>query len=115
MIKTEFGIIDDFQPNQKYTAYEPEKYHCVAIDDDEYIDDWWERLLMIRTYNMSLEQPQWALSRWGITLIPPESLPALLEIIAEDNRIYWDDSLVELADLVRQAITKNKYMIHYGM
>ena len=114
MIKTEFGIIDDFQSNQKYTTYEPEKYCCVAIDD-EYIDDWWERLLMIRTYNMSLEQPQWALSRWGITLIPPESLPALLEIIAEDNRIYWNDSLVELADLVRQAITENKYMIHYGV
>ena len=115
MIKTEFGIIDDFQPNQKYTTYEPEKYHCVAIDDDEYIDDWWERLLMIRTYNMSLEQPQWALSRWGITLIPPESLQALLEIIAEDKRIYWDDNLVELADLIRQAITENKYMIHYGV
>ena len=114
MIKTEFGIIDDFQPNQKYTIYEPEKYHCVAIDD-EYIDDWWERLLMIRTYNMSLEQPQWALSRWGITLIPPESLPALLEIIAKDKRIYWDDNLVELADLIRQAIIENKYMIHYGV
>ena len=114
MIKTEFGIIDVFQPNQKYTTHEPEKYHCVAIDD-EYIDDWWERLLMMRTYNMSLKQPQWALSRWGITLIPPESLPALLEIIAEDNRIYWDDSLVELADLVWQAITENKYMIHYGV
>lgn len=114
MIKTQFGIIDDFQPNQKYTTYEPEKYYCVAIDD-ECIDDWWERLLMIRTYNMSLEQPQWALSRWGITLIPPESLPALLEIIAEDNRIYRDDSLVELAGLVRQAIAENKYMIHYGI
>lgn len=113
MIKTEFGIIDDFQPEQKYIAYEPEQYHCVAIDD-EYIDDWWERLLMIRTYNMSLEQQQWALSRWGITLIPPESLPALLEIIAEDKRIYWDDDLVELAALIRQAISENKYMIHYG-
>ena len=110
MIKTEFGIIDNFQPNQKYTAYEPEKYHCVAIND-ECIDDWWERLLMIRTYNMSLKQPQGALSRWGITLIPPESLPALLEIVAEDNRIYWDDRLEEFADLIRQAITENKYMM----
>lgn len=115
MIKAEFGIIDDFQPDKKYIEYEPERYHCVAIDDDEYISDWWERLLMIRTYNMSLEQSQWALSRWGITLIPPESLPALLAIIAEDKRIYWDDKLVEFADLIRQAITENKYMIHYGV
>lgn len=36
MIKAEFGIIDDFQPDQKYIAYEPEQYHCVAIDDNEY-------------------------------------------------------------------------------
>lgn len=114
MIKTEFGMIDDFQPNQKYTAYEPEKYHCVAIND-EYIDDWWERLFMIKSYNMSLEQPQWALSRWGITLIPPESLPAFLEIVAEDKRIYWDGHLEELADLIQQAISENKYMIHYGV
>ena len=79
MIKTEFGIIDNFQPNQKYTAYEPEKYHCIAIND-ECIDDWWERLLMIRTYN-----------------------------------IYSDDRLEEFVDLIQQAITENKYMIHYGV
>lgn len=114
MIKTEFGIIEDFQPNQKYTAYEPEKYHCIAIDD-EYIDDWWERLLEIRTYNMSLEQPQWGLSRWGITLIPPESLPGMLEVVAEERSILWDDALVELADLIRRADAERKYMIHYGV
>ena len=113
-MKTEFGMIENFQPNQKYTAYEPEKYHCIAIDDG-YIDDWWERLLEIRTYNMSMEQPQWALSRWGITLIPPESLPGLLEIVADDAHIYWDDALAELADLIRQAAAEGKYMIHYGV
>ena len=79
MIKTEFGIIDNFQPDQKYTAYETEKYQCVAIND-ECIDDWWERLLMIRTYN-----------------------------------IYSDDRLEKFADLIQQAITENKYMIHYGV
>ena len=114
MIKTEFGIIEDFQPNQKYTVYEPEKYHCVAIDDG-YIDDWWEQLLELRSYNMSLEQPQQGLSRWGITLIPPESLPVLQAIVAEDNRIHWDDNVAELATLIYQAAAEGKYMIHYGL
>lgn len=24
--------------------YNPEKYYCVAIDDEIYIDDWWDKL-----------------------------------------------------------------------
>lgn len=115
MIKTEFGIIDNFAPDKKYNEYEPEKYHCVAIDDDRYMNDWWDSLFMIRTYNMSLEQPQWALSRWGITLIPPESLPALLSIVSQDKRIYEDKNLVRLAEKIQAAIEEHKYMIHYGV
>jgi len=108
----EFGIINNFCPNKKYNEYEPEKYHCVAIDD-KYIDDWWDSLLMIQTYNMSLEQSQRALSRWGITLIPPESLLALLSIISQDKRIYEDENLVRLAEKIQEAIDKHKYMIYY--
>ena len=37
MIKTEFGIIDDFNEKNDYTGYYPDKYNCVAIDDDRYI------------------------------------------------------------------------------
>ena len=37
MIKTEFGIIDAIDPEKNYNIYEPETYHCVAIDDDKYI------------------------------------------------------------------------------
>lgn len=33
MVRTEFGIIEDFDEKQNYTGYTPEKYHCVAIDD----------------------------------------------------------------------------------
>lgn len=41
MIKTEFGIIECFDEFEDYTEYAPERYHCVAIDDDEYLNDWW--------------------------------------------------------------------------
>lgn len=71
MIKTEFGIIDDFDEKSDYTGYNPEKYNCVAIDDDLYISAWWESLSVIDTLNVYDEgvlQPQKALSRWGITL-----------------------------------------------
>jgi hypothetical protein len=115
MIKTEFGIIDNFEPDKEYKNYEPQKYSCIAIDDDRYLNDWWNSLLLIPTYNMSLRQPQTALSRWGITLIPPESLPDLLKIVEKDGRIRKDRNLMLLAEKIHEAIIKNKYMIHYGI
>ena len=41
MIKAEFGMIDEIDPKKDYSAYEPQNYHCIAIDDDLYLNDWW--------------------------------------------------------------------------
>ena len=118
MIKTEFGIIECFDEYGDYTEYAPEKYHCVAIDDDKYLNDWWDSLLEIDTFNVYGEhilQPQKALSRWGTTIIPPSSLPKLLNIVVSDKRYRRDKRLVAFASLIRQAIECEKYMIHYGV
>jgi hypothetical protein len=114
MIKTEFGIIEDIQAETEY-SYDPEKYHCVYIDDDTYISDWWEKLVLMKTYFYNLNRPEFGLERWGITLIPPESLSIFQNIELEDKRINFDDHLIELADKISEAIRKNKYMIHFGV
>jgi len=118
MIGTEFGIIDNFDAHGDYTKYTPEKYHCVVIDDDLYLNDWWLALSQINAFNVSsnrILQPQKSLSRWGITIIPPESLPSFLEIVVSDKRYATDKSLVALAEIIRKAIEDEKYMIHYGI
>ena len=118
MIKTEFGIIEEFNENNDYTGYYPERYNCVYIDDDLYLNDWWDSLSLLDTFNVyekGILQPQKALSRWGITIIPPQSLHGLLEIILRDKRCKKDDHLIALANLVWQAICDEKYMIHYGV
>lgn len=115
MIKAEFGIIDDIEFGKDYSEYEPNKYHCVYIDDDLYINDWWERLLGMKTYFHNTNRPETALARWGVTLIPPESLPAFYEIVANDPRINEDEFLVALANKIVEAMDKNKFMIHYGV
>lgn len=121
MIRTEFGIIDDFDAFKKrkdYLKCDPEKYHCVAIDDDLYLNDWWKRLSGIDTFNVYSNhtlQPQKSLSRWGITIIPPESLPSFLDIVVSDKRYATDKSLTSLADTIRMAIENEKHMIHYGI
>ena len=118
MIKTQFGIIECFDEHGDYTEYAPERYRCVAIDDDKYLNDWWSSLLEIDTFNVYSEhilQPQKALSRWGITIIPPSALSKLLDIVISDKRYRWDKRLKVLALLIRQAIEHGKYMIHYGV
>ena len=114
MIKTEFGIIEDINETQSY-SYDPDKYHCVFIDDEIYIDEWWNKLLLLKTYFHSLNRPEFGLARYGITLIPPESLPAFQEIVLSDKRLKQDENLVKLAETIQDAIQRNKYMIHYGI
>lgn len=118
MIRTEFGIISDFDENKDYTGYHPEKYNCTAIDDDLYMNDWWadlEKIDTLNVYSKGILQPQKALSRWGITIIPPGSLHCLLEIVKNDKRFHEDVHLERLAVLIEEAVKNQKYMIHYGV
>lgn len=114
MIKTQFGIIDDIEETQHY-SYNPVKYYCVPIDDTTYIDDWWDRLKLMKTYFHSLKRPEYGLARYGITLIPPESLPTFQDIVLSDQRIHKDMCLVKLAERINDAINQNKFMIHFGI
>lgn len=118
MIKAEFGIVDAFNEKDDYTRYTPDKYHCIAIDDDIYMNDWWESLCLMNTFNVyekGILQPQTALSRWGITIIPPDSLHVLLKIVTSDERYEKDEHLIALSKLIQKAVTQNKHMIHYGI
>ena len=114
MIKAKFGIIEDIGETRKY-FYASEKYQCVCIDDDIYIDDWWDKLVLLKTYFPSLDRPEFGLARYGITLIPPESLSGFQEIVLSDRRINRDANLRELADKIQDAINRNKFMIHFGV
>jgi hypothetical protein len=62
-----------------------------------------------------MNSPNFALARWGITLIPPESLTIFQNIVLIDKRINNDDNLVQLAKVIQKAIDENKYMIHFGV
>lgn len=113
MIKTEFGIIDHFDSNGDYII--DEAIQLVYIDDDLYINDWWNKLLAMKTFFQDLNKPAQALDRWGITIIPPESLPIFQNIVLTDRRIKTDSHLIELVNLIDYAIRNKKYMVHYGV
>lgn len=111
----DFGIVEDAAALPREIRYEPERYGCVWIDDEPYLDDWWSRLALIPTFFHTPDRPGYGLARYGITLIPPESLPALEEIVLGDDRIRTDEQLVELSRVLREAIQRKKYVIHFGV
>lgn len=115
MIAAEFGIIPKILTNEMYTDYEPQKYNCIKIDDDLYIDDWWPQLQNMKTYFNGLNFPSKGLNRYGVTLIPPTSLGYFENIIKNDSRLLSDPSLKSLLCLIQKAISENKYIIHYGV
>ena len=115
MIKAGFGIVHKIDCTKDYGVYEPEKYNCVFIDDDVYINDWWKQLRVMKTYFHSMDKPGVGLARWGVTLIPPESLPIFLAIVQADDRIQTDKRLACLAVRIQEAADKNKFMIHFGV
>jgi len=99
----EFGIINCFDKSKDYGGeYDPTKYSCVAIDDDV-INDWWERLTTMKTYFHCYNCPETALARWGITLIPPESLDLFYDIVANDTKKDFINQIPRLLELITKA------------
>lgn len=109
MAKHEFGIME--RPpihGERYDCYEPEKYHCICVDDD-----WIEGLLpafaRIDLFWHCLDVPRKGLAYCGITLIPPESMAAVIEIIQDIP------GLEELKHLLFKAKDDNRFIIHFGL
>lgn len=109
MATHEFGIMDRApQPGERYDDYQPEKYHCIAVDDD------WVELVMpalsqIDCFWHTLDMPGKGLDYCGINLIPPDSFDAVL------HSIKGNPAFDELQKLLQAAKRENKYVIHYGL
>lgn len=98
----EFGIIDNTENVKRNIGYEPQKYKCISVDD-EIIIDLNENLSIMRTYFHSLERPEFGLAYWGITIIPPESLPMFFDVVTSSTLYKKSAELNELASKILQA------------
>lgn len=109
MAKHDFGIMKIAPKlNERYDAYEPEKYDCLSVDDD-YIEPLLEKLSIVDCYWHTLEQSGKGLAYCGITLIPPSSIGEFLGLI--EGNIGTE----ELKSLLVKAKEDNHFVIHFGI
>ena len=109
MAKHEFGILPrDPLPGERYDSYTPERYHCIAVDD-AWIEPLSDRLADVPMYCHTLDRPETGLVYCGVTLIPPASLPAVLDALDGGAE------LAPLRALLERARAEGRFVIHYGL
>ena len=109
MLKHQFGIMmTDPEPGQIFGEYEPEKYDCIAVDD-ECIQAVIERVKSLKCYWHSLDRPEAGLAYHGITLIPPESIAEVIEAVRNVSEMR------RLMEMLVVAERKRKFVIHFGV
>ena len=109
MAKHEFGLMQD-APRQgvRYDTYEPQKYACISVDDED-IDQILAELETVEFCWHTLSVRGKGLADCGITLIPPSSLDAMIRVVEGNPR------LAPLKALLKTARSRNKWVIHYGL
>ena len=111
MLKHEFGNMQKNPPKKKrFDSYTPDKYKCISIDDI-YIEPIFIGLQKIDCYWHTLQRPEKGLAYYGITLIPPQSMSGLIEILVGENK----EEYAPLISLALKAQADEKYIIHFGI
>ncbi|QUG41774.1 short-chain dehydrogenase [Psychrobacillus sp. INOP01] len=110
----EFRILDGLDKWKDYIDYEPHKYNCISVDDD-IMNSVNKHLSIMKTYFHSFNRPEFGLSYFGITIIPPESLSLFYEIVTSSGHFKESVELNILASKILQATEQNKFMIHFGI
>ena len=109
MAKHEFGIMTDApQQGKRYDKYEPWKYACISVDDND-LENIAEKLATIDFYWHTLSVKGKGLAYCGTTLIPPCSLKVFIKVIDGIPELY------ELKKLLTKAFNENRWVIHYGI
>lgn len=109
MLKHEFGIMmADPKPGQIFEEYEPERYDCIAVDD-ECVQAVAERLKSIKCYWHGLDRAEAGLAYYGITLISPESVREMIEVVKDVP------GMERLSEMLVVAKRERRFVIHFGV
>lgn len=113
------GIIDNFDEEFDYSysnsnlEYDDiiKKHNCISIDED-YFDKVINKLENIDTYFQSYDNKGKCINPCGVTLIPPQSLLSLINVIYSLENSNKAKSLIEL---INKAHKENKFITCFGI
>lgn len=109
MAKHEFGFMDRApQSGERYDSYEPDRYHCISIDDS-HIEGRLSDFDVLPSYAHTVDIPCGGLCYCGITLIPPHAAGEMARMVCNDP------AFDELTAMLKQADCENKWIIHFGL
>ena len=104
MAKHEFAIMkNEPMSEDRFDEYEPNKYNnCICVDDD-FIEPILTDLQSIDCYWHTLQVAGKGIAYCGITLIPPQSMDKLTNILLLQNKIEYID-LISLINIAKKKI-----------
>ena len=109
MAKHEFGIMQEApQAGRRYDSYELQRYHAISVDD-AYIEDIAFHFGHIECCWHTVDVKGKGLDYCGVTLIPPRSLEAFIDVIRDIQ------DLDALRKLMKEALYEDKWVIHFGI
>ncbi len=112
-----FGIISKIDDTRDYSQFDSFKevckfHQCIEISE-EYANRWIVQSGSILTFVCTLQRPFKGIDYCGVTLVPPESLSQLLDIIRPDAE--RGEGVSNLMTLIEKAIENGKFLIVYGV
>ncbi len=109
MAKHEFGIMERApRTGERYDEYEPELYGCISVDDELIEKMAWD-VQNVHCFWHTVDRAGKGLAYTGVTLIPPESLGEIIEVLGEKNEFS------ALRCLLEKAMREEKFVIHFGL
>jgi hypothetical protein len=121
-----FGIIENFDKQKAYDNLDEfdvfpdvfpnalKAYGCANINDDA-LNDWWPRIENMAVYWHTYSRPGKALARYGVTLIPPESLDLFYSIVKDNTQSKFSEQAAAVLAVIDKAKRNGKYVIHFGI
>jgi len=110
----EFGIMKSFDKSKEYCIYEPEKYNCISISDDN-VHKIAKNLRQMSSYYHSYTNENYGLAYYGITIIPPNSVLIFQKAIVENEINSVNSEFDQLLLILNNAIKHDKHIIHFGI
>jgi hypothetical protein len=116
-----FGVVLDIHPKRDYSILFDEdslsdEFGCVWVSEALF-ETWLPRTYGLDTFDKSLKNPSNGIPRFGVTILPPDTVLELIKIIIDGRSVYTEEEekqTDELLDMLGAVYRNRGYAICFG-